>query len=211
MKLLPSIASSNPLCYGHTLEALADWPYLHVDIEDGCFTPNLTFGLKTVRALCKSLEKTIDVHLMVSHPCKWLEQLQGLPIKAVCAHLEALPYPLVFLQYAQRLGFQAGLALNFRSPFSSVEIYLEAADYLLLMTSEPDGDDETLFSPAFKRALGILDRCERPIVIDGGIGEDQLNVLATHGAYATVLGRSVFQQGHPLDNLKRFSNLLEGR
>ena len=86
MKLMPSIASADPLAVGEVLKNLEAWPYLHIDIEDGNFVPNITFGMKTVRALCKEAGKRyIQVHLMVSHPESYLDGLAACGVAAFCS------------------------------------------------------------------------------------------------------------------------------
>ena len=108
MKLMPSIASADPLAAGEVLKNLEAWPYLHIDIEDGNFVPNITFGMKTVRAICKEAGKRyIQVHLMVTHPESYLDGLAACGVDSVIAHLEALDYPLYFLNHCRALGLES--------------------------------------------------------------------------------------------------------
>ena len=204
LKLLPSIASADTLNLGAVLDALAGWPYLHIDIEDGNFVPNITFGMKTVGAICRYARgREIQVHLMTRHPEGYLDALADCGVGAVIAHIEALDYPMVFLNRCRSLGMKAGLALNMKTQIRDTEIFWELTDQLLLMTSEPDFAGEALYEPALKRAVALAERFAREkhrieLYVDGGLTEDALRCLAAAGASGAVLGRLVFSHPEPL-------------
>lgn len=212
MKLLPSIASADPLAIGSALQALESWPYLHLDVEDGNFVPNITFGMKTVRAICKAPgDKRIQVHLMVRQPEPYLEELACCGVDSVVAHLEALDYPLSFLNRCRALGMRAGLAINIKTPIEPLNIFLGVADQVLLMTSEPDFTGNQLYEPALERVeklVGSLpDRVE--LYADGGLGKEALLRLFRAGVHGAVLGRLVFQESNPLTGLQELTRFLE--
>lgn len=212
MKLIPSIASADPLHLGDELKRIAEWPYLHIDIEDGNFIPNITFGMKTVSAICKqAVNSIIDVHLMTTDPFFWLKQLEGKPLRSVSAHIEVLPYPLQFIHLAHSLGMKAGLALNIKTPLSIVEPFLGLADYLLFMTSEPDGAGEELYAPALDRAIKAAIRLQGDVEIyaDGGLTRCALRELSKAGAKGAVLGRLVFSAEDPLQELVSLSQFIQ--
>jgi len=210
MRLYPSIASADSLAYGRELERIAAWGTLHIDIEDGNFTPNITFGIKTAGAICgKAAGKEIQVHLMARDPCRYLDALASLGVRTVFAHIEALEYPMVFLNRCRQMGMEAGLALNIKTPVSSIEPFCPLLDAVLVMTSEPDGDGERVYLPAVEKALraaAVLPEGVK-VAADGGLGERELERLADAGAYGAVLGRLVFRSEDPLKILKN----LEGR
>ncbi len=136
MKIYPSIASGNMLNLRESLDKTEGWPLLHIDIEDGNFVSNISFGMKTVRAICNVAgNRSIDVHMMANNPLNYLEELAVCGVSSVCAHLEALDYPMVFLNRARSLGMKAGLALNMKTPVIETEIVWRMMDYLLLRTS----------------------------------------------------------------------------
>lgn len=205
MKLLPSIASADPLIIGAVLKNLEMWPYLHIDIEDGNFVPNITFGMKTVRAICKETNETlIQVHLMVSHPEQYLDDLAACRVNAVIAHLEALDYPLRFLNHCRALGMKAGLSINIKTPIEAIKLFLGSMDQLLLMTSEPDYFDEKVYEPALERVIrsaGTLPS-EVELYADGGLTRETLRELKRAGVHGVVLGRLVFQSTDPIRILK---------
>lgn len=210
MLLLPSIASANPLKLGEEIEALREWPCIHLDIEDGHFTPNITFGQKTLQAVAALAGPgKLDVHMMVCLPLELLPVIAEAGAPSVCAHIEALSFPLRFLNRARQLGMKAGLALNFSTPLSALEIFLPNLDFALIMTSEPDEAGEKLYPAAFQKALSACEKLPVPIFADGGLGEKEITALHQAGAAGCVLGRSVFGGGDPFENLTHFIELLE--
>lgn len=192
--ILPSVASSDMLDLGGSVARVKD--YVHIDIEDGNFVPNITFGMKTVAAICGAAAgKTIDVHLLVTNPMDYLNELSGLGVHAVCAHIEALPYPLLFVNRAKSLGMKAGLALNISTPLDHIRAVRDDLDYVLLMTAEPDDRGCMLYPPALQRAAEFAAKGEVPLVADGGLDMEAVRKLEASGAYAAVLGRYYFEKG----------------
>ncbi len=210
MRLFPSIASSNSLAYGRELERIRAWQTLHIDIEDGNFTPNITFGLKTAKAICcEAAGKDIQVHLMAKEPGRYVEALASYGVKTIFAHVEALDYPMVFINQCHKLGIEAGLAFNMKTPVSSAELFYSMIDSVLIMTSEPDGGSECVCRPAVEKALRAIDTVPKgvKVVADGGLREPEVAQLSASGAYGAVLGRLVFDGDNPMKVLKN----LEGR
>lgn len=195
MRIYPSIASSDVLALRDSIRSLEDWKYMHIDIEDGNFTPNITFGMKTVKAACKEAKgKEIHAHLMANHPETYLDELKECGIHTVTAHIEALDFPMLFLNRCHALGMKAGLALNMKTPIEDTEMFWPLMDQLLVMTSEPDYAGEKLYGPAFERALkcrAILPK-HIEIIVDGGLTEDALKKLSAVGTDGVVLGRLAF-------------------
>ena len=210
MKLLPSIASADQMNIAGAIQSLKAWKYLHIDIEDGNFVPNITFGMKTAAGICRlAQDKHIDAHLLCNDPTQYLEALASFGVKQVCAHIESLPYPLVFLNKARALRMEAGLALNIATPSSAVEPFLDSLDYVLCMTSEPDGADQALYPYARSRVCRLAKALKIPVYADGGIGEDSLPLLNEIGVAGVVLGRLAFSADDPFDQLCRLTNDLD--
>lgn len=212
MILLPSIASSNPLFIGDTLKKLEDWPYLHIDIEDGNFIPNITFGLKTVRAICNELNnKYVHVHLMVKNPMDYLDVLAECKVNAVVAHIEALEYPMQFLNKCRSLGMETGLSLNMKTSPYDTRIFWPLMDQILFMTSEPDMAGEKLYPPALERVIEFSGsiKDELKIYADGGLTRDALGILKRSKTHGAVLGRLAFQNDSPLDTLINLKSEIE--
>ncbi len=194
IRILPSIASANMLELSNALMLTRD--AVHIDIEDGHFVPNITFGMKTVKAICAAAAgKEIDVHLLVTNPMDYLEDLAELGVYAVCAHIEALPYPLQFINRAKALWMKAGLALNITTPLEHIQNIIKDLDYVLLMTAEPDDKGCSLYQPALQKAMDFARGGLLPVIADGGLDEKAVAMLEAAGVYAAVLGRNYFGKG----------------
>ena len=103
MKIFPSLASADPMNLGESIRRLEGYPYLHLDIEDGNFVPNITFGMKTVRAAASICTAKIDAHLMVTNPEDYLEELAAAGVEAAAFHIEATGYPLRLINRIHQL------------------------------------------------------------------------------------------------------------
>lgn len=207
MRLLASLASADVLQIGREIERLGDWPDLHFDIEDGNFTPNITFGLKMLRAVAEKCNpRRLDVHMMVSHPLPYLPELHKANVQSVSTHLEALRYPLRFLNEARALGMKAGLALNLGTPWEAVLPFAHAMDYLVVMTAEPDGLGEQLNQLAVQKAIDAAGHL--PVYADGALNPEALHRLANAGAEGCVLGRLAFQTENPQKTLSALLTAL---
>lgn len=201
MRLLASLASADVLQLGREIERLKDWPDLHFDVEDGNFTPNITFGQKTLRGVAARIApRGLDAHLMVNHPLAFLPMLAEAGVASVSAHLEALRFPLQFLNGARALGMQAGLAINIGTPWEAVLPFAHAMDFLLVMTAEPDNLGEQLNAAAVDKAIAAARHM--PVYADGALDAPAVGRLAAAGAAGCVLGRYVFGSDDPLTALQ---------
>ena len=209
MRIMPSLASADWMRMGETLDELKEWPFLHADLEDGNFTPNLTFGLRLLGQVMKRApQRQVDAHLMVTNPLDYLQPLQAMGISAVSAHVEALRFPLLFLNSARQRGMKAGLALNLQTPVALVEPFLRGMDYLLVMTAEPDAQGERLNESALQKACAAARGLRIPVLADGALDETALKRLAAAGVAGCVLGRLVFAHQNPLARLRQLDDLV---
>ncbi|WP_138306738.1 MULTISPECIES: ribulose-phosphate 3-epimerase [unclassified Clostridium] len=199
MRIIPSIASARQLDLKGQLDRIEDVPYLHIDVEDGNFLPNITFGMKTVREMAAYSKAELDVHLLVTNPISYIQELSEMNISAVCGHMEALSYPLEFLNEVHSAGMKAGLALNLSLPVEQIMSYAGSFDYLLLMTSEPDGSGQ-MFCPNALERIRRARACipdDVMIYADGGIGRNELGKVAEAGADCVIMGRAVWGAENP--------------
>lgn len=206
LKVLPSIASADPLALRSEITRIKRTGRLHLDIEDGNFIDNITFGKKTILAIAKEFDGELDVHLMTTDPESYLPWLSAAGIHSVCAHIEALPYPKRFLRHAHNLGMRAGLAFNMKVRPEEMTPYKDDLDYVLIMTSEPDYDDQAFFPCAFERVSQFrrLLPQDREIWCDGGICPEYLQPLHSAGANVVVMGRAVFSSPDPEAAIKQY-------
>ena len=179
VRLMPSLASADPLDLKGAIESVPEAELLHMDIEDGNFIPNITFGLRTVEAVSSWYPKT--------------------RVERIAFQVEAAPDPAALLSRIRKGGARAGLAFNFQMPVELAGIYADQLDYVLIMTSEPDGAGQA-FNPwtlsKIARARALLP--ERiGITVDGGISPERLPQVVRAGADTVVLGRAVWEAEKP--------------
>ncbi len=202
LQVLVSVASADQAELGQAVHSLAHAgaDAVHLDLEDGVFSPVLTFGVRTVHDLRRRTTLPFDVHLMVARPGAYLEALKAAGADAVTVHLEACPYPSDLLQAIRGLGLRAGLAVNPRTPLEPAAYLIDRVDQLLVMTAEPDGRGQA-FLPGMlpKVAQAAALAAGRPVAVlaDGGITLEWVPPLRAAGATGVVIGRAFFAAASP--------------
>jgi len=174
-------------------EAGADWH--HVDVMDGHFVPNLTFGPDIVRAVRSVSSLPLDVHLMVEEPHRYAEPFIRAGANMVTYHVEALAEPVPLARRIRALGARPGLVLRPRTPVSAVVPFLGEIDMVLVMTVEP-GFTGQAFMPECVEKVSELRRAAGPefdIEVDGGINEETVRLAARAGANVVVVGAAAYR------------------
>lgn len=164
---------------------------LHLDISDGEFVPDLTFGLRTVDALRARTEAFLDVHLMVARPEDYLDGLAHAGATRVSFHVEAAPYPWRVVSLARSLGLECGVALNPVTPLATVEDLSHSVDFVNLLTTEPDHAGQRLLSGMAARAARLRELLPKHVrlQVDGGIDRSTVSQFAD--ADDLVVGRGI--------------------
>lgn len=169
---------------------------LHLDVMDGHFVPNLSYGPMVIERVRGLTEAIFDAHLMISEPGRYLEAYVRSGCEAITFHIEAVPDPLKLLNEIRLSGCVAGVAINPETPFSAVERYLSACDLLLVMSVRP-GFGGQKFIPdvlAKIRAARQVAGGDLILSVDGGIGRSTIAACAEAGCDVFVAGSSIFDE-----------------
>jgi ribulose-phosphate 3-epimerase len=198
----PIIAPSMLKCdYGNMqaeIERLktADSHWLHWDVMDGHFVPNLSYGAMLIESLRDRTTAFFDAHLMISDPDKYLDDYLKAGCDAITFHIEAVPQPSSLLKRIRAAGRRAGLSLNPGTPASRIEPYLSECDLVLVMSVEPGFGGQKFMPVALDKVRQLKPQLSRGALlsIDGGIGADTIGLAAAAGCDVYVAGSAIFDE-----------------
>jgi ribulose-phosphate 3-epimerase len=212
--IAPSLLSANFLKLEQDCEMLntsaAEW--FHLDVMDGRFVPNISFGLPVISAIRKSTQKVCDVHLMIEEPEKYAQAFKDAGADVLTVHVEACRHLHRNIQQIKSLGMKAGVALNPHTPVSSIEEIIADVDVVCVMSVNP-GFGGQKFIPATLAKIKLLKKLilekksSALIEVDGGVTLENAASIIEAGADVLVAGNTVFASASPIDTIKQLKSI----
>lgn len=215
-KIAPSILSADFARLGDEVRAVeaAGADYIHVDVMDGRFVPNITIGPLVVDAVRKVTSLPLDVHLMIEEPERYVDDFAKAGADIIVVHAEACRHLHRVVQQIKATGKRAGVSLNPATPLNVLDYVLEELDLVLLMTVNPGFGGQSFIEaciPKIQALRGMLDSrgCEAELEIDGGVKPSNIARIAHAGADVLVAGSAVFNSSDYAATISEMKRLMQ--
>lgn len=212
--IAPSILSANFLQLGEAIQQInrSQADLIHVDVMDGIFVPNISYGFPIIEQVAKVAEKPLDVHLMIHQPERFFERFKEVGAAWLSVHYEASVHLNRSLNSIRELGMKAGVVLNPHTPVSLLSDIIQDADFVLLMSVNPGFGGQKFISSIVRKVADLKEiilkqNAQTLIEVDGGVDFDNAPLLIEAGADILVAGNTVFGHNDISGSIGRLKNL----
>lgn len=213
--IAPSVLSADFAQLGKDIEMInqSEAQWFHVDVMDGVFVPNISFGMPVIKAIKKIAKKPLDVHLMIVQPERYIQDFKDAGADILTVHYEACAHLHRTIQAIKDAGMKAGVSLNPHTPVSVLADVIEEVDLVLIMSVNPGFGGQKFIERTYRKLEALHEMMRhsvnKPLVeVDGGVNDMNAHKLVQAGANALVAGNFVFSSSNPaetISNLKKIS------